>query len=115
MQRLSINQEIDEPLSKEWIVRTDRDSNAYTAMPTSVRSFSQTSSMRARTNAFLRQINSKSAMKVINQNPEKSFNIMSSLNADKRAFQELKGKRPSTNLMNQSIEVVSKDNGVLFD
>jgi len=52
-------------------VRTDRDSNAYTAMPTTVRSFSQTSSMRAKTNALLRQINAKSAMKVINHNPDK--------------------------------------------
>ena len=41
--------DVDEPLMKEWIVRTDRDAGAYTALPSSIRSYSQTSSMRAKT------------------------------------------------------------------
>ena len=40
LQRLSLNLEVDEPLMKEWIVRVDRDASAYTAIPSSIRSFS---------------------------------------------------------------------------
>ncbi len=82
--------DVDEPLMKEWIVRTDRDAGAYTALPSSIRSYSQTSSMKAKTNAYLRQINAKSAMKVIQKNPLKEIDmtkqndIMDSLTADRR-------------------------------
>jgi len=34
LQRLTINIEIDEPLSKEWVVRVDREASAYSAVPT---------------------------------------------------------------------------------
>ena len=54
LQRLTINQDIDEPLMKEWVVRLDREANAYTAMGSSIRSMSQTKSMMSKTNAFMR-------------------------------------------------------------
>ena len=40
MQRLSLNFEVDEPLMKEWVVRVDRVANAYTALPSSLKSMS---------------------------------------------------------------------------
>ena len=51
---MSINIDLDEPLMKEWIVRTGKDSDAYSAVPTTVRSMSQTQSMMSKTNKFLR-------------------------------------------------------------
>ena len=40
LQRLTLNLEVDEPLMKEWIVRADREANAYSAIPTTIRSMS---------------------------------------------------------------------------
>lgn len=46
--------EIDEPLKKEWIIRTGfADANAYSAVPTTIRSMSQTHSMMVKTNKLM--------------------------------------------------------------
>ena len=86
---MTINVNIDEPLQKEWIVRSD-DSNAYSMMPTTLRSFSMTKSMTAKTNSFLRSINSKSALRApkkkvmdekVPQTAQDTMNIMEELRA----------------------------------
>ena len=58
--------DVDEPLMKEWVVRIDRDAYAYTSVPTTMRSISQTRSMKSKTSLFLQQLNTNQAMKVIN-------------------------------------------------
>ena len=57
LQRLTINMEVDEPLMKEWVVRVDRDAYAYSAVPTTMRSVSQTRSVKSNTSLYLRQLN----------------------------------------------------------
>jgi len=49
LQRLTLNFEVDEPLMKEWIVRVDREANAYSALPSTIRSVSQTRSVAQKT------------------------------------------------------------------
>lgn len=49
--------EVDEPLMKEWVVRVDRDAYAYSAVPTTMRSVSQTRSVKSNTSLYLRQLN----------------------------------------------------------
>ena len=57
---------VDEPLAKEWIVRSDSDKNAYSVMTSTVRSLSMTRSMLSRTNSFLRNLNNRSAARLEN-------------------------------------------------
>ena len=82
--------EIDEPLMKEWIVRSDREPNAYTALPTTMRSVSMTKSMMSQQNAFLRKLSTQTAMKTINQGPEydanKNLKAMEQLEQNKAYF-----------------------------
>ena len=67
MQRLSLNFEVDEPLMKEWVVRVDRVANAYTALPSTMKSMSQTrNNMAIQTQKQLRKFNTRSALKTIN-------------------------------------------------
>ena len=63
--------EVDEPLTKEWIIRSDHDANVYSNVPTTLRAMSQTRSMMSKTNAFLRQFSTKNAMKAINTDSAK--------------------------------------------
>jgi len=72
LQRMTINMDVDEPLMKEWVVRVDRESNAYSAIPTTMKSMSMTRSMYSKTNQFMRGYNSKSAFKIINKGGEPS-------------------------------------------
>ena len=73
LQRLSIDLEVDEPLMREWVVRTEsQDSMAYTkGLPTTIRSsLSMSKSLVSRTNQFLsRQEGSpeNNLMKVLNR------------------------------------------------
>ena len=70
LQRITINMEVDEPLAKEWVVRVDRESSAYSAIPSTLKSMSMTRSMYSRTNQFMRGFNSRSALKIINKGGE---------------------------------------------
>jgi len=86
--------DVDEPLTKEWIIRTGfPDANSYSAVPTTLRSMSQTHSMMVKTNKLLRSLNTASAMKAINQGGMRqsgSINIIDDLEANRKDFANMR-------------------------
>lgn len=118
LQRLTLNFEVDEPLMKEWIVRVDREANAYTALPSTIKSMSQTRSVVLKTQASLRQLNNNSALNstTVNNN-DLAYNekVNSSLQAKKAYFLQLRSNsnteakiRNDLQHLTQSIDVESK-------
>ena len=77
--------EVDEPLMKEWVVRTDTDASVYSNVATTLRSFSQTRSMISKTNQLMRSMGTKSAMRIINKTPA-NMKIMDDLNDQRNSF-----------------------------
>ena len=104
---------------KEWILRTDKDATAYTAVATTLRSMSQTQSMMAKTGKLMRQLNTASAIKQpMNQASTASLkqgnmNIMEELDDSRKEFQNMRYNSSVENLQveptihNRSIEIVS--------
>ena len=80
--------EIDEPLQKEWIVRTEQNASAYTSLMTTNRSFSCTKSVASRTNAFLEQLSTQKAMKLLNSqaSAEKLKTVKKELDQNRNYF-----------------------------
>ena len=59
LQRITINMEVDEPMMKEWIVRSRRtDGKEYSPIPTAMRSsYSKSAAGGMSTNKMLKQLN----------------------------------------------------------
>lgn len=109
-------------------MRQESDCNAYSMLPTSLRSVSMTQSLMGKTNAFLRSINSKSALQGVKKNePEvpqtaaqrdKSMKILEELRDTKDFFTQHRGssiqlERNKLKSLNVSGTVQSIDQGGL--